>query len=68
MNSADVIAGDWKELKGKAKEQWGNLTDDDLAIIEGRRDVLSWRVQLRYSYTREEAENCVKEWERTLDR
>ena len=40
MNS-DTIAGNWKQLKGKVKEQWGDLTDDDLTIIDGKLDVLS---------------------------
>ena len=66
MNS-DTIAGNWKQLKGKVKEQWGDLTDDDLTVIEGKREILSGRIQERYGYTREEAERRVKEWERTLD-
>ena len=65
MNS-DTIAGNWKQLKGKVKEQWGDLTDDDLTVIEGKRDVLAGRVQERYGYTREEAEKRVKDWEDTL--
>ncbi|MEO8409030.1 MAG: CsbD family protein [Propionivibrio sp.] len=66
MNS-DTIAGNWKQLKGKAKEQWGDLTDDDLTVIEGKRDVLAGRIQERYGITRDEADKRVKEWERTLD-
>ena len=66
MNS-DTIAGNWKQLKGKVKEQWGDLTDDDLTVIEGKREILSGPIQERYGYTREEAERRVKEWERTLD-
>ena len=34
----DEIGGNWKQLKGKAKEQWGKLTDDDMTVIEGKRD------------------------------
>ena len=41
MNT-DQIKGDWKQLKGKVKEQWGKLTDDDLTIINGRRERDFW--------------------------
>jgi uncharacterized protein YjbJ (UPF0337 family) len=40
----DQIAGQWKQLKGKAKEQWGQLTDDDLDVIAGKRDQLSGKL------------------------
>ena len=63
----DTIAGNWKQLKGKVKEQWGDLTDDDLTIIDGQFDVLTGRLQERYGYTRDEAEKRLKEWESTLD-
>lgn len=58
----DIIAGNWKQLVGKAKVQWGKLTDDDLALIEGRQDQLVGRIQERYGIAREEAERQVKEW------
>ena len=57
----DIIAGNWKQLVGKAKVQWGKLTDDDLALIEGRQDQLVGRIQERYGIAREEAERQVKE-------
>jgi uncharacterized protein YjbJ (UPF0337 family) len=55
MNT-DTLAGNWKQLKGKVKERWGKLTDDDMTVIEGRKDQLVGRLQQRYGYTREEAE------------
>ncbi|WP_439577940.1 CsbD family protein [Elioraea sp.] len=58
----DMIAGNWKQLVGKAKVQWGKLTDDDLAVIEGRQDQLVGRIQERYGIAREEAERQVQEW------
>lgn len=58
----DTIAGNWKQLVGKAKVQWGKLTDDDLALIEGRQDQLVGRIQERYGIARDEAERQVKEW------
>ena len=63
----DRIEGNWKQFKGKIKEQWGKLTDDDLTVIEGKRDVLAGRIQERYGITRDEADKRVKEWENTLD-
>jgi uncharacterized protein YjbJ (UPF0337 family) len=64
MNS-DIIEGNWKQLKGKLKEQWGKLTDDDLDVIEGKREVLAGKIQERYGITKDEAEKHVKEWQRT---
>ncbi len=65
MNS-DQIAGNWKQLKGKVKEQWGKLTDDDITVIEGKRDQLVGRVQERYGIAKEKAEEQVKAWEGSL--
>ena len=62
----DQIEGRWKEFKGKAKQQWGKLTDDDLDVIEGRRDELLGKVQHAYGVSREEAETQVSRWERTI--
>jgi uncharacterized protein YjbJ (UPF0337 family) len=62
----DIIAGNWKQLVGKAKVQWGKLTDDDLALIEGRQDQLVGRIQERYGIARDEAERQVKEWRARL--
>jgi uncharacterized protein YjbJ (UPF0337 family) len=55
----DRIAGNWKQAKGKAKEQWGKLTDDQLDVIAGRRDQLVGRVQEAYGIGRDEAEKQV---------
>lgn len=52
----DRIEGNWKEFKGKVKEFWGQLTDDDLAVIGGKRDKLRGKLQERYGYTSERAE------------
>jgi uncharacterized protein YjbJ (UPF0337 family) len=65
MNS-DRIAGNWKQIKGKVREQWGRLTDDDLAVAEGKRDQLLGRIQERYGITRERAEQELKAWESRL--
>jgi uncharacterized protein YjbJ (UPF0337 family) len=60
--NADQIAGDWKQLKGKAKEKWGKLTDDDLDVIAGKRDQFVGKVQEKYGIAREKAEQEVAEW------
>ena len=49
------------------KEQWGKLTDDDMTVIEGKRDQLVGKVQERYGYAKDEAEKEVKEWENRND-
>lgn len=59
----DRIEGNWKQFKGKAKEQWGKLTDDDLDVIAGKRDQLLGRIQERHGVAKEEAEKQVKNWE-----
>jgi uncharacterized protein YjbJ (UPF0337 family) len=61
----EQFKGDWKVARGKLKEQWGRLTDDDLDQIEGRREQLLGRIQQRYGMGREEAERAVDSW---LDR
>ena len=61
----DVIKGNWNQAKGKVKETWGDLTDDDLSRIECQRDQLVGRVQERYGIAKDEAERQVSDWERT---
>lgn len=60
----DRIEGRWKQFKGKVKEQWGHLTDDDLEVIAGRRDQLLGRIQQRHGVAKDEADRQVKDWER----
>ena len=59
----DRIEGRWKQLKGKVKEQWGKLTDDDLDVIAGRRDQLLGRIQQRHGLAKDEADRQVKAFE-----
>ena len=63
----DQISGQWKRMKGKAKVQWGKLTDDDLDVLDGQRDQLVGRVQERYGIAKEEAERQVDDWSRGLN-
>jgi uncharacterized protein YjbJ (UPF0337 family) len=61
----DRIQGRWKQLKGKVKEQWGKLTDDDLDVIAGRRDQLLGRIQQRHGLAKDDADRQVRDWEGT---
>ena len=63
MNS-DTVEGNWKQFKGKVKEQWGKLTDDDFDVIAGKRDQLLGRIQERHGIAREEAEEQVSRFEK----
>ena len=62
----DRIHGNWKQLKGSAKVQWGKLTNDDFDVIEGRRDKLVGRIQEQYGIAKDEAERQVDRWSRNL--
>ncbi|MGK9470395.1 CsbD family protein [Pantoea agglomerans] len=59
----DEASGNWKQFKGKMKEKWGKLTDDDMQVIEGKRDQLVGKIQERYGSTKDEAEREVSDWE-----
>jgi uncharacterized protein YjbJ (UPF0337 family) len=59
----DRVEGNWKQFKGKVKEQWGKLTDDHLDTIAGKRDQLAGKVQETYGITRDEAERQIKAFE-----
>lgn len=62
----DQLQGQWNQVKGKVKEKWGKLTDDDLTQVNGKRDQLLGKIQQRYGYAKEKAENELKNWEGTL--
>jgi uncharacterized protein YjbJ (UPF0337 family) len=53
----DILEGQWKQIKGKVKQQWGRLTDDELDQMSGTYDELAGVIQERYGYSREEAIN-----------
>lgn len=61
MNS-DQLKGNWTQAKGKIKENWGRLTDDQIDIIAGQRDQLIGQVQKEYGKSRELAEKEVDEF------
>jgi uncharacterized protein YjbJ (UPF0337 family) len=56
----DILKGKWNQLKGEVKMRWGDLTDDELDMIEGRRDKLVGKLQERYGYTKDRAEREVE--------
>ena len=59
----DTLKGQWHQLRGKVREKWGKLTNDDLDQIQGRAEQLIGRVQERYGVARGEAERQLKEWQ-----
>jgi uncharacterized protein YjbJ (UPF0337 family) len=64
----DIIAGNWKQLKGKAQAKWGDLTDDVFDVAEGNSEYLAGKLQERYGWDRDRAEKEVSTFQRELDR
>jgi len=62
----DTVSGKWRELSGQLRSKWGKLTDDDLATIGGKKDVLIGRLQQHYGYQRDRAEREVDDYLSTL--
>lgn len=58
----DTLKGQWTQLKGAVREQWGKLTNDDLDQIQGRSEQLVGKIQERYGVARDEAERQVDSW------
>ena len=56
------VEGNWKQVKGKVKEQWGKLTDDDLDVIAGKQDQLEGKLQERYGYAKDRAQKEMNDW------
>lgn len=63
----DIISGKWSQVKGKAKAKWGDLTDDVFDVAEGNSEYLSGKLQERYGWTRERADEEVNNFSKTLD-
>lgn len=64
MNN-DRLKGQWTELKGKVREQWGKLTHDDVDVVKGEAEQLAGRIQERYGVAKDEAHRQINDW---LDR
>lgn len=58
----DIIKGHWKEIKGKLKQQWGKLTDDDITTMEGNFEELSGKLQKSYGYQKEQAKKEIDDF------
>lgn len=58
----DRISGNWKQFTGQVKEQWGKLTDDEIAEINGNREQLEGKLQARYGYAKDKAREEVDTW------
>jgi uncharacterized protein YjbJ (UPF0337 family) len=56
------VEGNWKQVKGKVKEKWGKLTDDDLDVINGRRDQLEGKIQERYGIAKDQTRKDIDDW------
>ncbi|MES2905456.1 MAG: CsbD family protein [Pseudomonadota bacterium] len=59
----DIIAGNWKQLKGEVQKQWGKLTDDHMDQINGDRTKLVGSIQKAYGSTKEDVEKQISDWE-----
>lgn len=66
--NADILKGQWKQLKGDLQKKWGNLTDDHLTEINGDRTKLVGKVQEAYGIAVEDAEKQVAEFEKAYDK
>jgi uncharacterized protein YjbJ (UPF0337 family) len=64
----DRIEGNWKQLKGRVREQWARLTDDELDRIAGRREKLAGCLQNSYGIAKDEAEKQIRDFEAQCDR
>jgi uncharacterized protein YjbJ (UPF0337 family) len=62
----DRVAGNWKQVKGQFKEKWGKLTDNDLDVINGKREQLTGRLQSAYGIAKDEAERQIHEFEKSF--
>jgi uncharacterized protein YjbJ (UPF0337 family) len=60
--NADTLKGQWNQVKGKVREQWGRLTNDDVDQVQGQAEQLVGRIQERYGIAREEARSQVDAW------
>lgn len=58
----DRVEGNWKQFKGRAREQWGNLTENDVETIKGQRQQLEGILQERYGYTKDQVRKAVDDW------
>jgi uncharacterized protein YjbJ (UPF0337 family) len=58
----DTITGKWKQVSGEVKKQWGKLTEDELLEVNGDREILAGKIQVRYGITKEQANRQIDKW------
>lgn len=58
----EIFKGQWEEIKGKLRQAWGKLTDDDLQEIKGNQEEIFGKLQKHYGYTKEEAKKEVEDF------
>ena len=63
----DQVEGRWKEIKGKAIEKWGELTDDELDQAAGKREQMAGLIQKKYGDSKADAERKVDDWLRDIE-
>ena len=63
----DIIEGKWNQLKGSVREKWGDLTDDEVTEMAGKKDKLAGKLQEKYGWERERAEREVTDFSKTLN-
>jgi uncharacterized protein YjbJ (UPF0337 family) len=68
LMNKDIIAGKWTQMKGKLKEKWGDLTDDDVDVAEGNAQYLAGKLQERYGWAKDRAEQEIKDFSDRWDK
>lgn len=63
----DQVEGNWKQFKGKAREMWGELTNDDVESIMGKKDQLAGKLQERYGWAKDEVSKQIERFESALE-
>ncbi len=63
----DILQGEWTQIKGKIKEKWGKLTDNDLTEINGKKEQLLGKLEKAYGYTKDRALQELNEWEKKIN-
>jgi len=63
----DRIAGNWKQAKGKIRARWGEVSDNDLQVIEGKREQLAGKIQHAYGVSKDQAEKQLARFESRLE-
>lgn len=62
MRNQDILEGKWKQAKGKLREQWGKLTEDEVEQIDGKTDNLIGKIQEKYGVAKEDAQKQVNKF------